>query len=125
MRDVFQRVRDRVRVVVHRVDAPVVAGAVVVRVADAVDGRVAHVHVRRGHVDLGAQDVLAVLVLAGLHVAEQVAAILRPGGCGTASSCRRAEIAAVRRPCPRRSGCRRRPGRRLIRYSAISYSWSK
>ena len=74
MRDVFQRVRDRVRVVVHRIDAPGVARAVVMRVADAVDGRIAQVHVRRTHgifADLRAQDVLAILELARLHGAEQ------------------------------------------------------
>ena len=47
--------REAVRVVVERVDAPRVAGAVVVRVLDAVQQRVAHLHVGRRHVDLGAQ----------------------------------------------------------------------
>jgi hypothetical protein len=50
----------RVRVVVHRVDAPGVAGAVVVRVADAVDHRIAQVDVGRRHVDLQPQHVRAV-----------------------------------------------------------------
>ncbi|MNX80473.1 hypothetical protein D3C86_1121350 [compost metagenome] len=59
------------REVVHRVDAPRIAGAVVMGVADAVEHRVAQHDVRRGHVDLGAQHVLAVAVLAGAHVAEQ------------------------------------------------------
>jgi hypothetical protein len=98
MGDVFQRVRDRMRVVVHRVDAPGVAGAVMVRVADAVDGRVAHVHVRRRHrivADLGAQDVLAVLVLAGLHVAEHLPAIHRRAVAERRVLARRIEIAAV------------------------------
>lgn len=72
MRDAFERIRDAVRVVVHRIHAPCVAGAVVVRVTDPVDHRVAHVHVRRRHVDLRAQHVLAFLELAGLHAAEQV-----------------------------------------------------
>ena len=76
MRDVFQRVRDAVRVVVHRVHAPCVAGAVVVRKADPVDDRVAHVEVRRRHVDLRAQHVLAFLELAGFHAAEQVEVFL-------------------------------------------------
>ena len=51
-------------VVVHRVDAPGVARAVVVRVLDAVQQRIAQVHVWRGHVDLGAQHVLAVREIA-------------------------------------------------------------
>ena len=37
MRDALERVRDAVRVVVERIDAPLVAGAVVARVADPVD----------------------------------------------------------------------------------------
>ena len=88
VRDVFERVRDRVRVIVHRIDAPFVAGAVMVGVTDAVDRRVAQVHVGRGHVDLRAQDVLAIGEFAGLHAAEQVQDSA-PDGRGTAS-CRRA-----------------------------------
>ena len=57
VRDPLDGVLERVRVVVERVDAPRVARAVVVRVADAVEDRVAHQHVGRGHVDLGAQHV--------------------------------------------------------------------
>ena len=44
-----------VREVVHRIDAPLVAGAVMLGVQDAVHHRVAHVQIGRGHVDLGAQ----------------------------------------------------------------------
>jgi hypothetical protein len=44
-----------VREGVHRVDAPLVAGVVVLGMAHAVDGRVAQIDVGRGHVDLGAQ----------------------------------------------------------------------
>ena len=72
MGDPLQRVGDGVGVVVHRVDAPAVAGAVVAFAADAVEHRVAHVHVGRGHVDLGAQHVGAVGELPGAHALEQV-----------------------------------------------------
>ncbi|MNS42730.1 hypothetical protein D3C72_751140 [compost metagenome] len=72
VRDVFDRVFQRMRVVVHRVDTPFVASAMVVRVTDAVDRRVAQVHVWRGHVDLGAQDVFAILEFASLHATEHV-----------------------------------------------------
>ena len=75
MGDVLQRVFDRMRVGVHRVDLPRVAGHVVLGKADAVDRRVAHVDVGRAHVDLGAQDHAAFGVLAGAHLAEQLAAI--------------------------------------------------
>ena len=67
VRDALDGVRQRVRVVVHRVDAPGVAGAVMLGVADAVQHRVAQVDVRRRHVDLGAQHVRAVGELAGAH----------------------------------------------------------
>ena len=61
-----------VRVVVHRIDAPLVAGAVMLGVQDAVHHRVAHVEVGRRHVDLGAQRARAVRKLARLHAREQV-----------------------------------------------------
>jgi hypothetical protein len=48
-----------------------------VRVADAVDRRVAQVDVGRGHVDLRAQHVGAVGKFAGAHLAEQVEVLLR------------------------------------------------
>ena len=72
VRDVLDRVRHAVRPVVGRVEAPRVAGAVVVRVPDPVHGRVAQVDVGRVHVDLRAQDMRAVRVLAGLHLAQQL-----------------------------------------------------
>ncbi|MPN53960.1 hypothetical protein SDC9_201629 [bioreactor metagenome] len=53
--DVLQRVLNRVREGVHRVDAPLVAGVVMLGMLDAVDGRVAQVDVGRRHVDLGTQ----------------------------------------------------------------------
>ncbi len=55
MRDALDRVRDRMRVVVHRVDAPRVARPVMMRATDAIQNRVAHVDVGRRHVDLRAQ----------------------------------------------------------------------
>jgi hypothetical protein len=58
--DALDRVALAVGPVVHRVDAPLVAGAVVRRVQDAVHHRVAHVHVGRGHVDLRPQHARAV-----------------------------------------------------------------
>ena len=72
MRDVLDRIRDRVRVVIHRVDAPLITGAMMMRMADSIDRRIAQVHVRRGHIDFCAQDVLAILELACLHPAQQV-----------------------------------------------------
>ena len=68
----LDRIRLPVRVVVHRIDAPLVARPVMVHVQDAIHHRIAHVQVRRGHVDLGAQRARAVRELALLHALEQV-----------------------------------------------------
>ena len=66
--DAFVRVLERVGVVVHRVDTPLIAGVMVMGLADAVDDRVAHVHVRRRHVDFGAEHRLAFVELAAGHL---------------------------------------------------------
>jgi hypothetical protein len=95
--DVLQRVLDRVREGVHRVQAPGVAGVVVRRLADAVDGRVAQVDVARRHVDLGAQDVRAVGEFAGLHSAEEGEVFLGRAvavGAGLAGFGQRAAVGA-------------------------------
>ncbi len=73
VRDPFDGIRQRMREVVHRIDAPRASGAVMLGVADAIEHRVAHVDVRRPHVDLRAQHVGAVGKLAGAHPAEQIA----------------------------------------------------
>ena len=63
--------------VVHRVDAPLVALTVMFGVLDAVDGRVTHVHVGAGQIDLGTQGLFAFLELTGAHPAEQVEVLFR------------------------------------------------
>ena len=65
-----------VGVIVHRVDAPLVARAVVVGMEDAVHDGVAEHHVGVAHADLGAEHLAAVLELAGAHAAEQVEVLL-------------------------------------------------
>ena len=75
--DVLDRVALPVGVVVHRVDAPLVARAVVAGMDDAVHDRVAEEHVGMRHVDLGTQHLLAVGELARLHAFEQVEVLLR------------------------------------------------
>ena len=55
MGDTLQGVLNGVSEVIHGIDAPLVAGAVVRHVLDAVDGRVAHIEVAAGQVDLGAR----------------------------------------------------------------------
>ena len=68
----FDRIRLAVREIVHRIDAPLVAGAVMLGVQDAVHDGIAQVQVRRRHVDLGPQRARAVGKFAGLHALEQV-----------------------------------------------------
>jgi hypothetical protein len=80
VRDVLQRVLDRVREGVHRVHTPLVAGVVVGGVADAVDRRVAQVDVGRAHVDPGPQDVGAVGELAGPHALEEIHVVFDAAG---------------------------------------------
>ena len=77
MRHALDAVGQPVRPVIGGIDAPFVAGAVVMRVADAVHHRVAQVHVRRAHVDLRAQHVRAVRVLPVAHFAQQTQALGR------------------------------------------------
>ncbi len=60
------------RVVIHRVDAPLIAGTVVRCVQDAIHDRIAHVDVGRGHIDLGAQHAASVRELAPLHAEKEV-----------------------------------------------------
>ena len=67
-----QRVRDAMGVVVQGIDAPLVPGAVVRGMTNAVDCRVAHVHVGTRHVDLQSQHVRPIRKLPGAHAAKQV-----------------------------------------------------
>ena len=76
MGDAFTGIFQRVREVVHRVDAPLVALAEMAHVCNAVDDRVSHVHVRRAHVDLRAKDLLPVGELAFGHAVEEVEVLL-------------------------------------------------
>ena len=94
--DVLQRVLDRVRVGVHRIDAPAVAGVVVRGALDAVQRRVAQVDVGRCHVDLGAQHQAApssYLAVAHLRAAARGSA--RRAAAERAVGARRGEVAAA------------------------------
>ncbi len=92
--DVLHRVLDGVGKVIHRVDAPLVTGAVMVQAVDAVDDRIAHVEVARREVDLRAQGHFAVLHLAVLHLLKEGEALfdraVTVGGLGWSG-----EVAAV------------------------------
>ena len=74
--DVLDGVGEAVGEVVHRVDAPLRAGAVVVRPADAVEDGVPHDHVGRRHVDTGTHHMRSVRELSRAHAAEEVEALL-------------------------------------------------
>src|SRR5437867_5505728 len=76
VRDALDGVGLAVRPVVHRVDAPRVAGALVRRLADPVHDGIAQVDVAARHVDLRAQRLAAIGKLAGAHAAEQLEVLL-------------------------------------------------
>ncbi len=75
VRDAFERVREAVREVVERIDAPPVARAVMGRAPNAVERRVAQVDVGRRHVDLRAQHVRPVRELTRPHAREEIAVL--------------------------------------------------
>ncbi len=92
--DTLQRIALTVGKVVHGVDAPLVAGAVVLSMENTVHDRIPHVEIGRGHIDLGPQHLGAVRIVAVLHLLEQfpilrhraipIGAILARLGQGTA-----------------------------------------
>ena len=76
MGDLLERVFQRMREVIHRINAPGLAGIVMRRVHDAVKHRIAHVHVRRCHVDLCPQDTLTLLEFTTAHLFKQCEILL-------------------------------------------------
>jgi hypothetical protein len=75
--DALDGIAQGMRVVIHRIHAPGVAGAVMLGVEDAVDDRIAHVDVGMRHVDLGAQRAFAVPEPACAHAPEEVEVLRR------------------------------------------------
>ncbi len=63
--------------VVHGINAPLAAGAVMLGVQDAVHHRIAHVQVRRRHVDLCTEHTRSVRKLAFAHPLKKVKVLLR------------------------------------------------
>jgi hypothetical protein len=96
MGDAFDRVAERMREVVHRVDRPLVAGVLVLDVLDPVQRRVAQVDVAAGHVDLRAQGARAVRELARAHAPEQVQVLLDAAPAVRRVAARFGQRAAVR-----------------------------
>ena len=71
MRNAFQRIADAVGKIVHRVDAPLVAGLVVFGELNAVQHRIAHHDKRRRHIDFRAQAGFTFFKATGTHFFEQ------------------------------------------------------
>src|SRR5579884_276973 len=76
MRDAFDGIALAVRPIVHRINAPLVADVRMLGVQDAVHHRIAHIEVRRIHVDLGPQRPRTVGKLAGLHATKEIEILL-------------------------------------------------
>ena len=72
VRDAFDGVRQRMRVVVHGVDRPLASGPMMLGMANPVEDRIAHVDVGRRHIDLGPQDMGTVRELSGAHSSKKV-----------------------------------------------------
>ena len=51
VRNLFQRIAQRVRIIVHRINTPRVCSAVMVRLQNPVNDGVAQIHVGRGHIN--------------------------------------------------------------------------
>ena len=76
MGDPLDGVADAMGEVVHGVNAPRIAGAVVLRMQDTVDHRVPQVEIRGSHVDLGAKHARAVREFTLPHAFEEVQVLL-------------------------------------------------
>ena len=72
VRHFFQRVGLPMRVVVHGVNTPLIPSPVMFRMQDAVHHGIAHIQVRRSHIDFGTQHACAVGEFAGFHAFEQI-----------------------------------------------------
>ena len=95
MRDALLCIGERMRKIVHRIDTPLVARAVMGDVRNAVDDRIAHIEIRRAHIDFCPQDARAVLEFTGSHAAKQVKIFLHRAIAVGALFARLSERAAV------------------------------
>ena len=67
MGNMLNGILDRMGKVIHRVNAPCIAGVVVCHTGYTVDDRVSHVDIRRSHINLGTKHLLTILILALFH----------------------------------------------------------
>ena len=70
MGDAFDCIRDTVCIVVGRIDAPLSARLMMFDVPDAIEHRIAHIHIRRCHVDLCTQTACSVGKITRAHTLE-------------------------------------------------------
>src|SRR5690606_31139061 len=91
----FQRIADAVGEVVHRVDAPLAAGLVVIGKLNAVQHRVTHHDKRRSHIDFGAQTGFTLFEATGTHFFKQRKVLFHAAIAVRAVFTRRGQRAAV------------------------------
>src|SRR6266404_8044593 len=72
MRDTFDVIAQTMRKIVHWIDAPRVASVMMFGVANAIEDRITHPDVRRGHVDFRTERPRPIGEFAILHSREQV-----------------------------------------------------
>ena len=70
MRDPFEVIAQRMRPIVHRVNAPFIACPMMRRVPDPIEHRIAEPNIRRGHIDLRPQSVSVIREFAHFHPAK-------------------------------------------------------
>ena len=72
MGNAFNGIFQGVSEIIHWIDAPLIASAVMGHMVDAVDDRIAHIEVWRGQVDLGAQRHCSVVKFSSPHSGKQI-----------------------------------------------------
>ena len=83
------------RIVIHRINAPLAASAMMIHFANPIERRIAHVNVRRCHINFGAQRLRPVGKLPRSHAREQIEVLVHgtiSPGTLLARNCRRAAI---------------------------------
>ena len=95
MRDAFDRILKAVRPVVHRVNAPRVAGAVMLGMQNAIHHRVAHIQIRMRHIDLCLERSRPVGEFPCLHPRKQVKIFFDAAIAIRAVLARRSQRAAI------------------------------
>ena len=95
VRDPLDGIRLAMSVVVHRINAPFIAGTMMLGVQDSVHHGIAQVEIGRGHINLRAKNARAIEEFSGAHALEQIQILFdRPVAIGTVFS-RLSQRAAV------------------------------